>query len=113
MSQSTRSDQSLSQGTAPDMTNEAALQQVTTERNSLRSQNDQLWKIIEKQRIIIQNLQKDIAKVTTERDLLRHLTAENESFRSNSLTSNSNHVQVNGHQQQSRRNLERKAQETE
>ncbi|KAG0257538.1 hypothetical protein BG011_003897 [Mortierella polycephala] len=123
MSQSTRSDQSLSQGTAPDMTSEAALQQVTTERNSLRSQNDQLWKIIEKQRIIIQNLQKDIAKVTTERDLLRHLTAENESFRSNSLTSNSNvnnggiqpanHVQVNGHQQQSRRNLERKAQETE
>ncbi|KAF9194265.1 hypothetical protein BGZ51_000425 [Haplosporangium sp. Z 767] len=123
MSQSTRSDQSLSQGTAPDMTSEAALQQVTTERNSLRSQNDQLWKIIEKQRIIIQNLQKDIAKVTAERDLLRHLAAENESFRSNSLTSNSNvnnagiqpanHVQVNDHQQQSRRNLERKAQETE
>ncbi|KAK3823966.1 MAG: hypothetical protein JOS17DRAFT_687392, partial [Linnemannia elongata] len=50
----------------------AALQQITTERNSLRSQNDQLWKIIEKQRSIIQNLQKDVAKLSSERDLLRH-----------------------------------------
>ncbi|KAI8604218.1 hypothetical protein EDD21DRAFT_301120, partial [Dissophora ornata] len=53
------------------MSSDAALQQVTTERNSLRSQNDQLWKIIEKQRIIIQNLQKDITKISSERDLLR------------------------------------------
>ena len=38
--------------------------------------------------IIIQNLQKDLAKVTTERDLLRdHLTAEHTSLRSNSLNS--------------------------
>ncbi|KAI9019390.1 hypothetical protein CLU79DRAFT_248978 [Phycomyces nitens] len=34
------------------------------------AQNDQLWKIIEKQRLIIQNLQKSLAKVTTERDNL-------------------------------------------
>ncbi|KAG0052722.1 hypothetical protein BGZ83_002191 [Gryganskiella cystojenkinii] len=74
MSHSTRSDQSQgqSQGMAPDMiTSDPALQQLTSERNSLRSQNDQLWKIIEKQRVIIQNLQKDVAKVTAERDLLR------------------------------------------
>ncbi|GJJ69203.1 RalA-binding protein 1 [Entomortierella parvispora] len=73
MSQSTRSDQSQgqSQGMVPEMMSDAALQQVTSERNSLRSQNDQLWKIIEKQRVIIQNLQKDVAKVTAERDLLR------------------------------------------
>lgn len=70
MSQSTRSDQS--QGMATEMMmSDAALQQVTSERNSLRSQNDQLWKIIEKQRVIIQNLQKDVAKVSAERDLLR------------------------------------------
>ncbi|KAF8948316.1 hypothetical protein BGZ47_005618 [Haplosporangium gracile] len=50
----------------------ATLHQVTTERNSLRSQNDQLWKIIEKQRSIIQNLQKDVNKLSSERDLLRH-----------------------------------------
>jgi hypothetical protein len=49
-----------------------ALHQITTERNSLRNQNDQLWKIIEKQRSIIQNLQKDVAKLSSERDLLRH-----------------------------------------
>ncbi|KAF9952254.1 hypothetical protein BGZ70_000669 [Mortierella alpina] len=123
MSQSGRSDQSLSQGQAPDLTSEAALQQVLSERNALRSQNDQLWKLIEKQRIIIQNLQKDVAKVTAERDLLRHFAAESEGFKSNSLASASssnsnangvqpsNHVQVNGHHQQSRRTLERKAQE--
>ncbi|KAF9951758.1 hypothetical protein BGZ72_006782 [Mortierella alpina] len=123
MSQSGRSDQSLSQGQAPDLTSEAALQQVLSERNALRSQNDQLWKLIEKQRIIIQNLQKDVAKVTAERDLLRHFAAESEGFKSNSLASASssnsnangvqpsNHVQVNGHHQHSRRTLERKAQE--
>lgn len=74
MSQSTRSDQSQGQpqGMATEMMmSDAALQQVTSERNSLRSQNDQLWKIIEKQRVIIQNLQKDVAKVSAERDLLR------------------------------------------
>ncbi|KAG0204588.1 hypothetical protein BGX28_003527 [Mortierella sp. GBA30] len=132
MSNSGRSDQSLSQGHAPDLPSEAALQQVVSERNSLRSQNDQLWKIIEKQRIIIQNLQKDVAKITAERDLLRHFAAENEHFRSNSLVdvnsngnsdsninSNGNgaqpinHVQVNGHHQHSKRALERKAQEND
>ncbi|KAL0082942.1 hypothetical protein J3Q64DRAFT_1642383 [Phycomyces blakesleeanus] len=34
------------------------------------AQNDQLWKIIEKQRLIIQNLQKSLVKVTAERDNL-------------------------------------------
>ncbi|TPX38012.1 hypothetical protein SmJEL517_g00001 [Synchytrium microbalum] len=33
------------------------LQNVINERNSLRAQNDQLWKIIEKQRLMIQQLQ--------------------------------------------------------
>ncbi|KAI8976777.1 hypothetical protein BDB01DRAFT_844401 [Pilobolus umbonatus] len=34
----------------------------------LRSQNDQLWKIIEKQRLMIQNLQKDNVRLSAERD---------------------------------------------
>jgi len=104
MSLSTRSDL-LSHGQA-DLSTEAALQQVTTERNSLRSQNDQLWKIIEKQRIIIQNQQKDIAKLTTERDLLRHLAAEHENLRNGASI-----AQVNGHQQ--KRSVDKKAQECE
>ncbi|KAI8362011.1 hypothetical protein B0O80DRAFT_493043 [Mortierella sp. GBAus27b] len=105
MSHSTRAEL-FSQG--QDLSTEAALQQVTTERNSLRSQNDQLWKIIEKQRSIIQNLQKDVAKLTTERDLLRHhLAGENEHVRSNSLTL----AQVNGHQR--KRSMDKKAQESE
>lgn len=37
---------------------------------NLRNQNESLWKIIEKQRVIIQNLQKDVAKLTAERDNL-------------------------------------------
>ncbi|KAI8888446.1 RhoGAP-domain-containing protein [Backusella circina FSU 941] len=37
----------------------------------LRSQNDQLWKIIEKQRVMIQNLQKDNVRLSTERDGLQ------------------------------------------
>ncbi|KAF9109161.1 hypothetical protein BGX27_007939 [Mortierella sp. AM989] len=96
---STRSDQSLPQGQASDIGGDAALQQ---ERNSLRSQNDQLWKIIEKQRIIIQNLQKDVAKISAERDLLRRYAAENENFR-----------QLNGHQVQSKRSFERKQHDIE
>ncbi|KAI9242310.1 MAG: hypothetical protein BYD32DRAFT_403857 [Podila humilis] len=98
MSQSTLSD-SLSQGQGPESNGDAALQQVITERNSLRAQNDQLWKIIEKQRIIIQNLQKDVAKATTERDLLRHLAVENG-------------LQLNGQpiQSSSKRSMERKPQ---
>ncbi|KAF9425200.1 hypothetical protein BGZ94_007752 [Podila epigama] len=97
-----RSDQSLTQGQGqaqgPDSSaGDAALQQMTTERNSLRSQNDQLWKIIEKQRIIIQNLQKDVAKAVTERDLLRNLAVEHG-------------LQLNGHpiQPASKRSMERK-----
>ncbi|KAK3819762.1 MAG: hypothetical protein J3Q66DRAFT_281282 [Benniella sp.] len=104
MSLSTRSDL-LSHGHT-DLSTEAALQQVTTERNSLRSQNDQLWKIIEKQRIIIQNQQKDIAKLTTERDLLRHLATEHETLRNGASI-----AQVNGHQQ--KRSVDKKAQECE
>src|ERR1051325_5030952 len=46
------------------------LQQVLNERNLLRSQNDQLWKIIEKQKVVINNLQKDNQRITNERDRL-------------------------------------------
>ncbi|KAF9296385.1 hypothetical protein BGZ88_012773 [Linnemannia elongata] len=64
--------QQQQQAQAPlDMNNEATIQQILAERNSLRSQNDQLWKIIEKQRVIIQNLQRDVSKVSAERDSLR------------------------------------------
>ncbi|KAG0329634.1 hypothetical protein BGZ99_001241 [Dissophora globulifera] len=109
MSQSTRSDQSLSQGQAPDLNRDATLHQVTTERNSLRSQNDQLWKLIEKQRLIIQNLQKDIAKVTSERDLLRHMAAESDNFRNG--TPSTALAQANGHHQPSKRSMERRPQQ--
>ncbi|KAI7878685.1 RhoGAP-domain-containing protein [Lichtheimia hyalospora FSU 10163] len=34
----------------------------------LRSQNEQLWKIVEKQRVMIQNLQKDNSRLAIERD---------------------------------------------
>ncbi|KAF9124361.1 hypothetical protein BGW39_008250 [Mortierella sp. 14UC] len=115
----------------------AALQQITNERNSLRSQNDQLWKIIEKQRSIIQNLQKDVAKLSSERDLLRHhLTQQHQhhllqqqqqqqqtqpngdqhrpakdlSDNGNTTITGTSLAQVNGHHQQSKRSLERKAQ---
>ncbi|CEP10154.1 hypothetical protein [Parasitella parasitica] len=37
----------------------------------LRSQNDQLWKIIEKQRVMIQNLQKENVRLSAERDGLQ------------------------------------------
>ncbi|KAJ9076462.1 Rho GTPase activating protein [Entomophthora muscae] len=37
------------------------LQKVLSERNNLRAQNSQLWKIIQKQRIIIQQLQKTLS----------------------------------------------------
>ena len=71
MSPSSRSDQSQSQPQGDLISNDPAMQQIISERNSLRAQNEQLWKIIEKQRVIIQNLQKDVSKITVERDLLR------------------------------------------
>ncbi|KAK9762684.1 Rho GTPase activating protein [Basidiobolus ranarum] len=40
----------------PDMTTESYLRQVIAQRNALRTQNGQLWKIIEKQRLIIHQL---------------------------------------------------------
>src|SRR6266542_1809863 len=49
---------------------EPYLQQVINERNLLRSQNDQLWKIIEKQKSVITNLQKDNQRIASERDRL-------------------------------------------
>ncbi|CAJ0747943.1 11976_t:CDS:10 [Entrophospora sp. SA101] len=49
---------------------ESLLQQVINERNLLRSQNDQLWKLIEKQKIMIKNLQTDAQKLTNDRDKL-------------------------------------------
>ncbi|KAF9187433.1 hypothetical protein BGZ51_001280 [Haplosporangium sp. Z 767] len=63
--------QGQGQGMAPEPGNDSMQQQVIQERNSLRAQNDQLWKLVEKQRVMIQNLQKDVAKVTAERDQLR------------------------------------------
>ncbi|KAI8148180.1 hypothetical protein BJV82DRAFT_663560 [Fennellomyces sp. T-0311] len=42
--------------------------QAGNELAHLRSQNEQLWKIIEKQRVMIQNLQKDNARLAIERD---------------------------------------------
>ncbi|GJJ78496.1 RalA-binding protein 1 [Entomortierella parvispora] len=123
MSQSTRSDSS-SQGhghshesaQAPLQDVDVALQQVTAERNSLRSQNDQLWKIIEKQRIIIQNLQKDLAKAVAERDLLRsHFSSESTSFRSDNFSSTNSiasdlmpAAKTSGYQQHVRHTSERK-----
>ncbi|KAF9919149.1 hypothetical protein BX616_000837 [Lobosporangium transversale] len=110
MSQATRLDQTMPQG-APDLPIEAALQQVTADRNTLRSQNDQLWKIIEKQRIIIQNLQKDNAKLTAERDLFRHVAAENESYRNSDLPQSTAHTQMDSHHQSSNKSSDRKARE--
>ncbi|KAF9345324.1 hypothetical protein BGX26_003286, partial [Mortierella sp. AD094] len=122
MSQSNRSDLPYPQGQAADPASDP-LQQLVSERNSLRSQNDQLWKIIEKQRVIIQNLQKDVTKVTAERDLLRQSSASGASSdqghqhqQPNGNYSNS-HPQSNGHhhhQQQhhhSKRSMERRVQE--
>lgn len=90
--------QQQQQGQAPlDMNNEATVQQILAERNSLRSQNDQLWKIIEKQRVIIQNLQKDVSKVTAERDSLRQsasavLNNNNHSNNTSPPSSSSDHT---------------------
>src|SRR6185312_2246526 len=47
---------------------ETLLQQAINERNFLRQQNDQLWKIIEKQKTVINNLQRDNQKLVHERD---------------------------------------------
>ncbi|ORY90355.1 hypothetical protein BCR43DRAFT_499172 [Syncephalastrum racemosum] len=52
----------------------------TDELAHLRSQNEQLWKIVEKQRVMIQNLQKDSSRLAAERDGIldkyRHLERE-------------------------------------
>lgn len=55
----------------------------------LRSQNDQLWKIIEKQRVMIQNLQKDNVRLSAERDGLQdHINSlEKEVTRKQRVTS--------------------------
>ncbi|KAF9382238.1 hypothetical protein CPC16_009471, partial [Podila verticillata] len=79
MSHSSRSDQSQSQPQGDLISNDPAMQQIISERNSLRAQNEQLWKIIEKQRVIIQNLQKDVSKISAERDLLRSSSSGQES----------------------------------
>lgn len=46
---------------ADDQSPKTYLQKVLSERNNLRAQNSQLWKIIQKQRIIIQQLQKTLS----------------------------------------------------
>ncbi|CAG8612494.1 3193_t:CDS:2, partial [Racocetra persica] len=53
---------------APDGTGSLGGAEATIKQ--LRSQNDQLWKIIEKQKTIITNLQKDNQKLSHERDKL-------------------------------------------
>ncbi|KAI9288288.1 hypothetical protein BC943DRAFT_318154 [Umbelopsis sp. AD052] len=47
------------------------IKSATSTPDSLQGQNDQLWKIIEKQRLIIQNLQKDLTRMTADRDQLQ------------------------------------------
>lgn len=48
----------------------AAVRQLLSDKHSLASQNAQLWKLIEKQRLIIHNLQRDCQKLAGERDAL-------------------------------------------
>ncbi|KAK9764382.1 Rho GTPase activating protein [Basidiobolus ranarum] len=67
-------DSNISISTADSSTSDTFLQKVIAERNTLRIQNDQLWKIIEKQRTIIQQLQKVSSKNSA---LLRQKMAEN------------------------------------
>ncbi|KAF9430232.1 hypothetical protein BGZ76_000910, partial [Entomortierella beljakovae] len=104
--------------------NDQGNQQLVSERNALRAQNDQLWKIIEKQRVIIQNLQKDVAKVTSERDQLRQSSSVNGATPDHTQNQyqqpNGNHPtptshpQSNGQQQyHPKRSMERRALETE
>jgi hypothetical protein len=48
-----------------------ALETILNDRNSLSSQNSQLWKIIEKQRGMYNNLHKELDRVKAERDRLQ------------------------------------------
>ncbi|CAI2178590.1 10061_t:CDS:2, partial [Funneliformis geosporum] len=57
-----------------------SLSQVITERNQLRSQNDQLWKLIEKQKSVIDNLQKENQKLANERERLIIKLRDNDSI---------------------------------
>lgn len=50
----------------------AALDQVVIERNTLSSQNAQLWKLIEKQRKGYNDILKELERIRGERDLLRN-----------------------------------------
>ncbi|CAG8438031.1 9851_t:CDS:2 [Funneliformis caledonium] len=59
-----------------------SLSQVITERNQLRSQNDQLWKLIEKQKSVIDNLQKENQKLSNERERLIIKLRDNDSINS-------------------------------
>jgi hypothetical protein len=52
------------------------IKSATSTPDSLQGQNDQLWKIIEKQRLIIQNLQKDLTRMTADRDQLQSKVEE-------------------------------------
>ncbi|KAJ7126609.1 hypothetical protein C8R43DRAFT_829556, partial [Mycena crocata] len=46
----------------------AALEQAVAERNTLSSQNTQLWKLIEKQRAGYNQILKELERVRSERD---------------------------------------------
>ncbi|KAF9200907.1 hypothetical protein BGZ49_008861 [Haplosporangium sp. Z 27] len=116
---------------APTTDSSNDLEQLIAERNSLRSQNDQLWKIIEKQRVIIQNLQKDVTKLTAERDLLSQASTggsassdqgyhqhqhPNGNINDNHNQSNAYHHHQQPHQQphhhHSKRSMEKRLQES-
>lgn len=49
----------------------AALEQAVSERNTLSSQNAQLWKLIEKQRSGYNQILKELERVRTERDIYK------------------------------------------
>ncbi|BFZ57909.1 Rho GTPase activating protein [Savitreella phatthalungensis] len=53
-------------GTAATPDLQTLLQQLTTERDALQTQNAQLWRLVDKQRTMIQGLQKDLDKYVTE-----------------------------------------------
>lgn len=49
----------------------AALDQIVAERNTLSSQNSQLWKLVEKQRSGYSQILKELERVRAERDIYR------------------------------------------
>ncbi|CAG8583371.1 8871_t:CDS:2 [Paraglomus brasilianum] len=80
---------------------ETALQQAVNERIFLRTQNDQLWKIIEKQKAVIHNLQKDNQKLAYDKDRLSTRIRELETL-NQTENSTSNRVTIDTNQTDNR-----------